>query len=1219
MRAQPEVSRLVFRQLTTRLTMTLAWVAAFLLLFSGSMKAQIDTGRLTGTVKDSLGAVIVRAHITLTNHDTGVAAVVETTPTGTYVFEAISPGTYTLQATSSGFKTYSSDGVIIHLQQNATIDIRLLPGSATEDVLVSAAAPLLQAADASLGQTIDEKTIDNMPLNGRNWTSLGQLAAGVTTSSAGNTSSGFFSVSGINYHQNDYRLNGIDNNLELYQGGSSTNASINPPPDALEEFKLQNADYSAEFGHSTAGILNAVIKSGGNQVHGNLWEYVRNDAIDANDYFSNQNHVPIPEYRLNQFGGTIGGPVYLPKLYNGKDKTFFFFDYQGTRIVQPSNVTSTVPTTLMASSGFTNLEDLITYNAGTRQDALKRTFPLGTVFDPATTRTVAAGALDPYSGLVNGTGAAIQVRDPFYTGGSIVGITNFTGLATRLNQLPAARLDPNAVKLLSIYPAQTSPGFANNYYHVARTTQNTNQLDLRIDQNFSTKDIVFGVFSWSHVVTYQPGGLPGIADGQSSSNGTKDSPHYAIALGHTHLFTSSLTNEFHVGYDHNIDNNLPLYGNVFGIPDQFGIQGIPQVPGNGGLSAIDITGLSNLGTASYIPTIRTIAYLELTDNVTKIYRSHVFKTGYLIDSIRANIVQPPYGKGTFTYNGQYSSIPNANASLTGISDLLLVPTNSTVNGTNFVGGVSTFGGSNYSPTDDHRYYMGAYIQDDWKATPRLTLNLGVRWDLTTPYLEVNGRQANFIAANGNGPTGTYFLPEKTCNDPRSASFNSLAAKDQIAITCLPGKALGTSPYSNFAPRFGIAYRITPSFVARAGYGIAYGTLDSIGFGGTLGQNYPFLYTVSRTSSNTVSPLSLPNGATATMENSLAEVSLTDASLLNPATGISLSGRQYRMQTPYEQTMNFTLQYQIGKTNSVQAGYVGTFGRHLDTPSTSNSASAILPPGASLTSNIAFPDFSPNSELETTNAASNYNSLQTVYTRQLTHGLSVLANYTYSRCLTNQIVFGGTLPLYRAEYLPGFGIGQDYQLCQTDSTHVFHISGIYEVPLGHGRQFLGGANRWVDTAIGGWAFNYIFTHQSGQPFTLTCPVSTTAFFGCNANVLPGANIYAGPHDQQQWLNPAAFTNPPIASATQTNFAVLGGRGMQARGPGLTNLDASLFKEFSIHEQVRLQFRAEAFNLSNTAQFKNPSSQLNFTNTTKFSQITALVGNPRLLQFALKLYF
>jgi hypothetical protein len=1192
---------------------------AGILLFPACMKAQIDTGRLTGTVKDSSGAVITGARITLTNHDTGVITAVETTPTGTYVFEAVSPGTYALQAASPGFKTYSSDGVIVHLQQSGTIDISLAPGSATEDVLVSATAPLLQAQDASLGQTIDQKNIDSMPLNGRNWTSLAQLAAGVSTSAGGNTSSGFFTVNGMNYHQNDYRLNGIDNNLEIYQGGSGTNASINPPPDALQEFKLQNADFSAEFGHSTAGILNAVIKSGGNQVHGNLWEYVRNDAIDANDYFSNQNHDAIPEYRLNQFGGTIGGPVYFGKLYDGRDKTFFFFDYQGTRIVQPSNVTSTVPTTLMASSGFTNLSDLITFNAGTRQDALKRTFPIGTVFDPATTRTVAAGARDPYSGLTNTTSAAIQVRDPFYTGGSIAGITNFTGLASRLNQLPAARLDPNAIKLLGVYPAPTQPGFTSNYYHTARQTQNTNQLDLRIDQNFSTKDIVFGVFSWSHVVTFQPGGLPGVADGQVSSNGTKDSPHYGIALGHTHLFTSSITNEFHVGYDHNIDNQIPINGDVLGIPEQFGIQGIPQVPGNGGLSAIDITGLSNLGVASYVPTIRTIAYLELTDNLTKIYRSHTFKTGYLIDSIRANIIQPPYGKGTFTYNGQYSSIPNANANLTGISDALLVPTTSTVNGTNYVGGVSTFGGSNYSAVDDHRYYMGAYLQDDWKVTPSLTLNLGIRWDLTTPYLETRGRQANFIAANGNGPTGTYYLPNETCNAPRSASFNSLAAKDGITITCLPAKTVGNSPYSNFAPRLGFAYRITPSFVARGGYGIAYGTLDSIGFGGTLGQNYPFLYTVSRVSPNTVAPLALPNGATATMENSLSQISLTDASLLNPATGISLSGRQFNMQTPYSQTFNLTLQYQIGKTNSVQAGYVGTLGRHLDTPSTSNSASAILPPGASLTANIPFPDFSPNSELETTNAVSSYNALQAVYTRQMTHGLSVLANYTYSRCLTDQIVFGGTLPLYRAEWLPGYGIGQDYQLCPTDSTHVFHGSGIYELPVGRGKQFLSSANRWVDSAIGGWSFNYIFTHQSGQPFSISCPVATTAFFGCYANVAPGANIYAGPHDQQQWLNPAAFSNPPIASATQTSFAVFGGRPAQARGPGLTNLDASLFKEFNIHEQVRLQLRAEAFNLSNTPQFKNPSSQLNFTNTTKFSQITALAGTPRLLQFALKLYY
>jgi hypothetical protein len=356
-----------------------------------------------------------------------------------------------------------------------------------------------------------------------------------------------------------------------------------------------------------------------------------------------------------------------------------------------------------------------------------------------------------------------------------------------------------------------------------------------------------------------------------------------------------------------------------------------------------------------------------------------------------------------------------------------------------------------------------------------------------------------------------------------------------------------------------------------------------------------------------------------MENSLGNINLQNAADLNPATGVSLSGRQFNFKEPYTETTNFTLQYQFTKSDSVQAGYVGTFGHHLDTPSTTNSASEILPPGASLLSHIPFPNFGANSEVETTKAASNYNSLQLVYARQMNDGLSLLANYTYSKCLTNQMVFGGTLPLYRAEWLPGFGIGPDYQLCATDATQVTHVSGTYELPVGQGRRFFSGSHGFLQGVIGGWMVNFIFTHESGQPFTIKCPVATTAFFGCNANLVPGQNIYAGPHNQHQWLNPTAFANPPVAVAGETSFAVLGGRAGQARGPGLTNLDSSLFKDFSIGRQVRLQFRAEAFNTLNTPQFSNPSSQLNFTNTTNFSEITALRGNARLLQFALKLYF
>jgi hypothetical protein len=1196
------------------------WLSAvLLLLMAPCVHAQIETGRLLGTVKDSTGAIVPQATVVLTRNNTLVPTTVFSTPTGTYVFEAQSPGTYTLQASAPGFKLFKIDGVEIHVQQNATIDIALSPGPVTEEVEVTAAAPLLQAEDASLGQTIGTRSINDMPLNGRNWVSLSELAAGVSTSAGGNSTSAFFTVNGINYHQNDIRLNGIDDNVEIYADSQiSTNASITPPPDAIQEFKLENADFSAEFGHSTAGIVNAVTKSGGNAFHGDIWEYLRNEDLDANDYFNDQTRKAKPEYRENQYGGTLGGPVWIPKLYNGRDKTFFFFDYQGTRIIQPSNVFSTVPTALMASSGYTNLEDLITYNSGTRSDGLKRTFPLGTVFDPATTRSVAAGAIDPVSSLRNTGSAAVTVRDPFFTGPSLVGITNFTPLAAQLNQLPASRLDPNAVKLLGVYPAPTLAGFANNYYQSARTTQTINQVDSRFDETLTPKDNFFVVYSWAHFMVYTPGSLPGIANGQGSGYGTKDSPHYEIAGGYTHAFSPTLTNDFHYGYLHNIDNGLPIGDDTLGIPEQFGIAGIPQVAGNGGLPAIDIGGLSNIGIATYDPTIRTITTSEFSDNVTKIYRSHAFKTGYLIDLIDAPITQAQYPKGFFNYTGQFTSFPNASSGVTGIADLLLTPTASTVGGPNNVGGVTTYGGSNYAVVDDKRNYMGAYIQDDWKATPTLTFNLGLRWDLTTPYWEGSGHQANFQAAGGNGPTGTYYLPEATCNTPRSASFNSLAAKDGIAIACIAGLKLGTVPHDSFAPRVGFAYRVTPNFVVRGGYGIAYGNLDSIGFGGTLGQNYPFLYTVSATAPNSNSPLVLSNGQTATMENALLATNLTDASQLNPATNVILNGRQFNFQEPYTETFNLTMQYQFSKNDSIQLGYVGTLGRHLDTPSAANTESQIVPPGASYAAYVPFPDFSPNSEDETTNAASNYNSMQLVYNRRLSHGLQVLANYTFAKCLTDQIVFGGTLPLYRAEYLPGFGVGADYQLCPTDVAQVVHASGMYELPVGKGRQFIAGANPLVQALVGGWAFNFIFTHQTGQPFTVPCPTKTTAFFGCNANLVPGVNKYAGPHNQQQWLNPAAFANPPIASATQTSFAVLGGEGEQARGPSYLDLDASLFKDFPIHEQTYLQFRAETFNLTNTPQFSTPGS-LNFENATGFSKITSEVGTSRKLQFALKLYY
>ena len=343
------------------------------------------------------------------------------------------PGSYTLQGEAPGFQTFVEKGLQVHVQATMTVDMPLVAGKVANQVTVTAAAPLLQSESASVGQTITSQTINDMPLQTRDWVSLAQLSAGVNTAPVGNPSgdsgesdSAYFSVDGVNLWQNDFRLDGINDNIEVYGGSSvGNNAAIVPPPDAIEEFKLQNGDFNAEFGHSTGAVVNAVIKSGTNHFHGDVWEYWRNDALNSNLFFNNLNHIARPEYRQNLFGGTIGGPVI-------KNRTFFFADYQGGRYIKPVPATSTVPTAGMVNSGFTNLQDLITYNSGSGTDALGRIFPHGTILDPATTREIAAGGVDPISGLTNTTGSPVYVRDPFYTG-SLAGKTNFVGDTAQLN------------------------------------------------------------------------------------------------------------------------------------------------------------------------------------------------------------------------------------------------------------------------------------------------------------------------------------------------------------------------------------------------------------------------------------------------------------------------------------------------------------------------------------------------------------------------------------------------------------------------------------------------------------------------------------------------------------------------------------------------------------------------------------------------------------------
>lgn len=1200
-----------------RMALTFACVVGLTSLIGQPLFAQIDMGGVTGTVKDPTGAVAPEAELTLTNEATGVAQRVRSSSSGTYAFEAVPVGSYILKVEAPGFKAYVAAGLQVHIQTVVTADVSLTVGAASEVITVTSAAPMLQAQDASLGQTLATRAVNDLPLNGRNWIALANLAAG-SYLTGGTNSTTIFS-NGAEPGQVDYRVNGVNNNEEVFGG-----FSVAPIPDAIEEFKLQTGDNSAEFGHSVGAVINAIVKSGTNRVQGDLFEYIRNEAFNANDFFSNLNGTKRQEYRQNQFGGTLGGPIYIPHVYNGRNKTFFFFDFQRTQRLQPSTFTDTIPTPSMRSSHFTNLQDLIAYNSGAATDALGRRFPHGTVFDPATTRALAPGAADPITGLVNpNKTGAIFVRDPFFSG-SLQGKTDFTQSMAQLNLIPAARIDPNAVKILQLLPAPTQPGLANNFFTGVPQKTTANQWDLKIDENISSRDILFGVFSRATQDQSATQPFSATLGSALQTNFETTQPVYVLALSETHLFSPAVINEARLGINHNYNTRLIPNANVLNVPARYGILGIPQIPGNGGLPTFNIGGLSAFGSRRFSPTIQTTEAQDFTDNVTLIRGSHQFKAGVQFDRIVGNIVQPAYSRGNLNYTGQYSDIPNQNSNLVGIADFLLTPAVSSIAASpgvttyDSLGGIQSYNGSNFAGTNYNAPYWGSYGEDSWKVTPSLTVKLGLRWDYFGPYREEDGRQANFVQTNGNDASGTLYIAHGGCGTPRSAAFNALLAGYNIQVKCLSGNAVSQAQRANFAPRVGIAYRVSPKFVMRAGYGISYGSFDSVGYGGTLGTNYPFQWNINGPSTTSLVPTTIPSGQTATMENLFAGIALQDPTLVN-GVGLGLVGKEYNYKTPYVQSMNFTIQYQLTNRDSIQAGYVATAGRRLDTLGSHNSPAVILPPGVNPTNYRPFPNLAAGSQFLSSSASSNYRSLQINYERRFSDGLAVFANYTFGKCMSNDVGKSGLGPGFRAQWLPGFGIGRDYTLCAADAKHVTHVAGEYALPFGKGRALLHNANGWVNALAGGWRFNYVYIYQSGLPFNVGCPTATTSDFGCNAFLVPGQDPYAGPHNRKQWLNPAAFAAPPAATQIgQSDLSVLGGMANQLRGPGIKNLDASLFKRFALRERTELEFRAEAFNLSNSVDFNNPG-QLNFTNLTNFSTITGTKVNQRLIQLALKLFF
>ncbi len=518
-----------------------------------------------------------------------------------------------------------------------------------------------------------------------------------------------------------------------------------------------------------------------------------------------------------------------------------------------------------------------------------------------------------------------------------------------------------------------------------------------------------------------------------------------------------------------------------------------------------------------------------------------------------------------------------------------------------MGGADSVNASNFGGVAAIRSYYGAYVQDDWKITSKLTLNLGVRWDWFSPTGEKYNAQANFVPGTPFGGA-QYIIPaSRNGKPPLSSSFTELLQKDGINLVYSDkyGSGLSQVQKNNFAPRFGFAYRLTPKLVVRGGYGIYFGAFENRGGYPSLGYNYPFQYTFSFPTPNSFSPVTYPNGSIATIENGLSSVPL-DPTQVN-AKSLDLRGIQFHYKTPYVQSYNFTLQYQLTSADSVEAAYVASLSRHLETFVGSNLQNVLLPPGTDPQKYVPFPDFARGSSYADTIGTANYHALQTKYQRRFASGLNILFAYTFSKTRTDagDLLSGGSVSGFRAPGIPGWGIQKDMGLAPFDIRHAISASGTYDLPFGKGRQYMTDANRAAEFLLGNWSTNWILTLDTGQPQTIGCTKGTGAGTGCYA-LYTGEDPYAGAHNVSQYYNPAAFKDPPVVTQIgQRDFSPLGGGNTQVSGPPLRRLDFSVFKSFPVSETKRFEFRAESFNLTNHPAFAQPGS-LNFLDTTNFAE-------------------
>ena len=1129
-----------------------AWLLVLLVVFGVSVaaRAQVDQGSVTGVVQDSTGAAIPNAEVKLTSTDTGLVLTTVTNGSGDYTFSPVKIGNYQVRASAQGFPPVLQEHVHVDVSERPNVVLKLPLGSTTAEVTVSSAPPLLDTQASSVGQVVSSETLNDTPLNGRNWVYIAQLTAGVVPGvGARGQGTGDFDANGQRTEQNNFILDGVDNNVSVVDFTNGSSYVVRPPPDALAEFKVETGNYSAEYGHSAGAVINASTRAGSNDIHGDVWEYFRNDALDATDWNSGGKQ----EYRQNQFGATLGLPVL-------KNKFFAFADVEANRIVFASPTIITVPTALMRTGNFSEL-------------------------------------LSP---TINGTGAPIPLYTP-NSGGATLQSCNGQN-----NVLCPGQIDSIASNIVQLFPLPNYGGatITNNYQETLKQINNTVQWDGRLDYIASTRDQAFARFSYFHSPSYYPSPLGPVLDGGAyGSDGTSANRGENFALSETHIFTSRFVNEFRFGYNYGLYGQLQPNSNT-DVAASFGMAGIPfggSFPNNGGLPRLGIGAIA-VGAPNSSPTVEGENVYQILDNVTRTIGNHSIRMGVNFQSIRFRTQQAASPRGAFTFNGQYTS--NLNATNTGypLADFLT----DQVYSTNL---------TQPSLARDVRWYRAAYVQDDWRATHALTVNLGLRYDFVQPYREESGGQENFVPNFGTlasgTPTAQLLIPSKSQNVPLAPFFTADLAADNVSIKYYANSALATAQNFNFAPRVGLAYSADQKTVVRAGFGIFFGGLENRGGATNIFNNYPYQFTTAfpaGTCKKNACPsngLTLETGFTSALATGLINFSGTEVP----------QGTDPNPKTPY--VIAYNLAVERGLTNNLVAtlSYVGNGARHLQSNVMFNSSTALANPSVAIQTLRPFPAFGAG-QFTVTTGVSNYNALQAKLEQRVSHNLGFLATYTYSHSLDDApTALTSDTASPNPVLLPQ---GYIYSNSAFDTRHRVTVNGHYTLPLRAGANSLLG--RLGNQLISGWESSLTFAAQTGQPFTvqdnIKAPTGVTAAAYLVGNPFasggtpnatnPGITCAPKTRTVTNWYNPCAFANPLAGTnipATGTGSRVsdlptvlqyVGGRRNIVFGPGYERVNMSVFKDIATIKEQKLQLRADIFNVLNTPAYGTPSTTTDGSN-------------------------